>query len=113
MKRRLLTLVASFAADEEKPADPKPAAGNTSPRGNAAGGAGGQRGAGGGQRGGAAGGRFGQGGGPGGGIGGLLGGGGGGTRDALSPTITILGEVNLAADFTLTAEQKEKIQAVR
>jgi hypothetical protein len=34
-------------------------------------------------------------------------------RDSLSPLVMTLGELNLGPDFTLTAEQKQKIQAIR
>jgi hypothetical protein len=34
-------------------------------------------------------------------------------RDMLSPLIMILGELNLAPDFNLSPEQKQKIQTIR
>src|SRR5207248_793628 len=34
-------------------------------------------------------------------------------RDFLSPLVMTLGELNLAPDFSLSAEQKQKIQAIR
>src|SRR5437762_359768 len=34
-------------------------------------------------------------------------------RDSLSPLVMTLGELNLGPDFTLTAEQKQKIQTIR
>lgn len=43
-----------------------------------------------------------------GGPGGMMGG-----RDSLSPLISILGELNLAPDFNLAADQKQKIQSIR
>src|SRR5690348_1029574 len=35
------------------------------------------------------------------------------SRDSLAPLIMTLGELNLAPDFNLSAEQKQKIQAIR
>jgi hypothetical protein len=102
MKKRLLTAVIAslmffapagvFAADApaagDKPAGDKPAA-PTSPATPATPGARGNR--------------------PGGGFGGP---GGFGARDPLAQLMTALGDVNLETDFTLTPEQKEKIQVI-
>jgi len=77
-------------------------------------GGGGAGGAGGGGRGGAGGG---PGGGGRGGFGGFGGGPGGtttfGQRDALRETLSVLGDLNLTPTFTLTQDQKDKIQTIR
>jgi hypothetical protein len=99
----------------EKPAADKPAGDQGGPR-QGGGGGGGRRAPGGG------GGGFGGGGGGGfGGPGGFGGGPGGGNpaamldvaRDPMEELIMIIGDLNMKPDFTLTADQKTKIQAAR
>lgn len=106
-----------YAADApDKPATDKPAAEKPAQPGGGGGGGGGRRAPGGG------GGGFGGGGGGGfGGPGGFGGGFGGGNpaamlnvaRDPLDELVMIIGDLNMKPDFTLTADQKTKIQAAR
>lgn len=113
-----------YAADApEKPATDKPAADKPAqPGGGGGAGGGGGRRQGGGGPGGGGGGAFGGGGGGfGGGGPGAFGGGFGGNiaatlntaRDPMDELIMIIGDLNMKADFTLTADQKTKIQTAR
>lgn len=85
-----IALAATFAADDDKPATDKPAAEKPATPGARAGG----------------GVRFGDGFGGQGGLGAI------GARDTFAELSAALGDVNLTIDFTLTAEQKEKIQVI-
>jgi hypothetical protein len=111
----------TFAADDPKPATDKPAADKPATPAPNPGGGGGGAGGPGGRRGGFGGGGPGGGGlGGGGGFGGAFGGGPGGpgrgialNRDPLDELLALLGDLNLAPDFTLSTDQKAKIQTIR